>query len=321
MCLSDDKRKTNYDQFGHAAFEGGGNHGFGNFDFGSSFSDIFEDFFGDDVFGGNRRSGRRASNRGNDLRYDINISLEEAYSGLNKKINYTTYKKCSRCSGQGSEPGSKPITCNYCNGRGKVRSNQGFFTIQQTCPECSGYGETINNPCKQCRGNGKIQSKESVSVKIPKGVDDGTRIRVSGKGEAGSKGGSPGDLYLFVSVDSHSIFNRSDEHLYFELPITFTDAALGTSVEVPSIDGGRAKIKIPPATQHGKQLRLRGKGMPLLRGNGYGDLYIKIITEVPSSLSSKQKELLEEFRKIESEKASPIIKSFFEKAKKFWKNS
>ena len=247
--------------------------------------------------------------------------MEEAYSGLNKKINYTTYKKCSRCTGQGSEPGSKPITCNYCNGRGKVRSNQGFFTIQQTCPECSGYGETIGNPCKQCRGNGKVQTKESVSVKIPKGVDDGTRIRVSGKGEAGNKGGSTGDLYLFISIDNHSIFKRSDEHLYFELPITFADAALGTSVEVPSIDGGRAKIKIPSGTQHGKQLRLREKGMPLLRGNRYGDLYIKIITEVPASLNSKQKELLEEFRKIESEKSSPIIKNFFEKAKKFWKSS
>ena len=174
---------------------------------------------------------------------------------------------------------------------------------------------------KVVESNGKTQSKESVSVKIPKGVDDGTRIRVSGKGEAGSKGGSTGDLYLFISVDNHSIFKRSDEHLYFELPITFTDAALGTSVEVPSIDGGKAKIKIPSGTQHGKQLRLRGKGMPLLRGNGYGDLYIKIITEVPSNLNSKQKELLEEFRKIESEKSSPIIKSFFEKAKKFWKNS
>jgi molecular chaperone DnaJ len=319
--LSDDKRKTNYDQFGHAAFEGGGNQGFGNFDFGSSFSDIFEDFFGDDIFGGRRGSSRRGSNRGNDLRYDVSISLEDAYSGLNKKVNYTTYKKCSRCTGQGSEPGSKPKTCNYCNGRGKVRSNQGFFTIQQTCPECSGYGETIGNPCRQCRGNGKTQAKESVSVKIPKGVDDGTRIRVSGKGEAGSKGGATGDLYLFISIDNHSIFKRSDEHLYFELPITFTDAALGTSVEVPSIDGGRAKIKIPSGTQHGKQLRLRGKGMPLLRGNGYGDLYIKIITEIPSNLSSKQRELLEEFKKLETDKSSPIIKSFFDRAKKFWKNS
>ncbi len=318
--LSDDKRKTNYDQFGHAAFEGGGNQGFGNFDFGSSFSDIFEDFFGDDIFGGSRRSGRRGSNRGNDLRYDINIELEEAYKGLNKKINYTSYKRCSRCSGQGSEPGSKPATCGYCRGQGKIRSSQGFFTIQQTCPECSGYGESINNPCKECNGNGKMQSQESLAVKIPKGVDDGTRIRLSGKGEAGLKGGNNGDLYLFISIEGHNIFKRAEENLYYELPITFSDAALGTSVEVPSIDGGKTKIKIPAGTQHGKQLRLRGKGMPFLRKNQFGDLYIKIVTEVPTSLSSKQKQLLEEFRKLEDEKPNPVIRSFFDKAKKFWKN-
>ena len=204
--LSDDKRKTNYDQFGHAAFEGGGNQGFGNFDFGSSFSDIFEDFFGDDVFGGGRRSGRRASNRGNDLRYDVSISLEEAYSGLNKKVIIQLIKNVLDVLDKVLNQDRNLVTCRYCNGRGKVRSNQGFFTIQQTCPECSGYGETINNPCRQCSGNGKMQSKESVSVKIPKGVDDGTRIRVSGKGEAGNKGGAAGDLYLFISIDNHSIF-------------------------------------------------------------------------------------------------------------------
>ena len=238
--LSDEKRKTNYDQFGHAAFEGGGGgQGFGNFDFGSSFSDIFEDFFGDDIFGSTKSSRRRSSNRGNDLRYDITINLEEAYKGISKKINYTTYKKCTRCSGQGSEPGSKPVTCNYCNGHGKVRTNQGFFTIQQTCPECSGYGEKISNPCNKCRGNGKTQSQENVSVKIPRGVDDGTRIRLSGKGEAGSKGGASGDLYLFISINTHNIFKRSEENLFYELPISFSDAALGTTVEVPSIDGGK----------------------------------------------------------------------------------
>ena len=319
--LSDNKRKANYDQFGHAAFESGGNQGFGNFDFSSSFSDLFEDFFGDDIFGNTRGPGRRSSNRGNDLRYDINISLEEAYKGNNKKINYTSHKRCSRCSGQGSEPGSKPKQCEYCNGRGKVRSNQGFFTIQQTCPQCSGYGETISNPCRQCNGSGKNQSQESISVKIPKGVDDGTRIRLTGKGEAGQKGGASGDLYLFISVDNHSIFKRSDENLFYELPITFSDAALGTTVQVPSIDGGKSKIKIPAGTQHGKQLRLKGKGMPLLRGAGYGDLYIRIVTEVPVSLTTKQKQLLEEFRKIEEFKPNPVIKSFFEKAKKFWKSS
>ena len=318
--LSDEKRKTNYDQFGHAAFEGaGGNQGFGGFDFNSSsFSDIFEDFFSD--FGGGG-SPRRSSNRGNDLRYDVSINLEEAYKGLEKNVKYTTYKKCSPCSGSGAAKGSKPIKCNYCSGRGKVRTNQGFFTIQQTCPQCNGYGETIGNPCKTCSGNGKIQGNENVTVKIPKGVDDGTRIRLSGKGEAGSKGGSYGDLYLFISIDNHNIFKRSEENLYYELPISLADATLGTNVEVPSIDGGKSKIKIPAGTQHGKQFRLKGKGMPVLRRNVFGDLYIRVVTQVPTSLSKRQREILEEFNEIESNKPDPVIKSFFEKAKKFWKGS
>ncbi len=315
--LSDDKRKANYDQFGHAAFESSGGQGFGNFDFGSSFSDIFEDFFGDDFMGGGRSS-RRSSNRGSDLRYDITINLEEAYRGLEKNIKYTTYKKCADCTGSGAAKGSKPIACNYCGGKGKVRSNQGFFTIQQTCPQCSGYGETISKPCSSCSGNGKVQSNENVTVRVPKGVDDGTRIRLSGKGEAGSKGGSNGDLYLFISVENHNIFKRHGENLYFELPVSFADATLGTAIEVPLIDGGRSKIKIPPGTQHGKQLRLRNKGMPILKKSIFGDLYIRIITEVPVSLTRKQKELLEEFKKLEDSKSSPIIKGFFEKAKKFW---
>ena len=313
--LSDDKRKTNYDQFGHAAFEGGssGGQGFGGFDT-SSFSDIFEDFFGD--FGGG--TSRGSNNRGNDLRYDLNISLEEAYKGTEKNIKYTTYKKCSGCSGSGAAKGSKPISCNYCGGKGKVRTNQGFFTIQQTCPQCSGYGETIGKSCADCSGNGKIQSNENVTVKIPKGVDDGTRIRLSAKGEAGSKGGANGDLYLFITIDNHTIFKRSEENIYYELPINFSDAALGTTVEVPSIDGGKSKIKVPPGTQHGKQFRLKGKGMPILRRAIYGDLYIRITTEIPVSLSKRQKELLEEFKKIEETKPNPIIKNFFEKARKFW---
>jgi molecular chaperone DnaJ len=317
--LSDEKRKTNYDQFGHAAFENGGGsgQGFGGFDT-SSFSDIFEDFFGD--FGGSGSS-RSSGNRGNDLRYDISISLGEAYKGSEKNVRYTTYKKCSTCLGSGSAKGSKPIKCNYCSGQGKVRTNQGFFTVQQTCPQCSGYGETIGTPCDSCRGNGKIQGNENVTVKIPKGVDDGTRIRLSGKGEAGSKGGSNGDLYLFISIDNHNIFKRSEENLYFELPISFSHATLGTTVEVPSIDGGKSKIKIPPGTQHGKQFRLKGKGMPILRRNLFGDLYIRIITQVPTSLSKRQREILEEYNKIETDKPDPVIKSFFEKAKKFWKSA
>ena len=320
--LSDDKRKANYDQFGHAAFQGaGGQGGFGNFDFSSSFSDIFEDVFGDFGFGSSGQSRRgRSNNRGNDLRYDISIDLNDAFTGTEEKINYTTYKKCKTCSGSGAKPGSKPSACSYCGGQGKVRSSQGFFTIQQTCPECGGEGEKITNPCNNCSGAGKIQSNESVSVKIPKGVDDGTRIRISGKGEAGSKGGSSGDLYLFVSVEPHNIFKRSEENLYYELPISFTDAALGAAVEVPSIDGGKTKIKIPSGTQSGKQLRLKGKGMPVLKRNIFGDLYIRIVTEVPTSLNKRQKELLAEFKTLEDTKSNPLIKSFFDKAKKFWKN-
>ena len=321
--LSDDKRKSNYDQFGHAAFQGGGQGGFGNFDFSSSFSDIFEDVFGDfgDFgFGGGRSRRGRTNNRGSDLRYDISIELNDAFTGTEKNISYTTYKKCKTCSGSGAKPGSKPTSCNYCNGQGKVRSSQGFFTIQQTCPECSGEGEKISNPCSSCTGVGKTQSNERVAVKIPKGVDDGTRIRLAGKGEAGTKGGSNGDLYLFISVDPHSIFKRSEENLYYELPISIADAALGATVEVPSIDGGRTKIKIPSGTQSGKQLRLKGKGMPILRRNITGDLYIRIITEVPTSLTKKQKELLVEFKTLEDTKSNPLIKSFFEKAKKFWRS-
>jgi molecular chaperone DnaJ len=316
--LSDEKRKANYDQFGHAAFEGAGSEqGFGGFDT-SSFSDIFEDFFSD--FGGGG-SNIISSNRGNDLRYDVSIRLEDAFKGVEKNVKYTTYKSCLSCSGSGAAKGSKPIKCNYCSGKGKVRTNQGFFTVQQTCPQCSGYGETIGKPCNTCSGNGKVQTNENVSVKVPKGVDDGTRIRVSGKGEAGSKGGASGDLYLFISIDNHEIFKRSEENLYYELPISFANAALGTSVEVPSIDGGKSKIKIPLGTQHGKQFRLKGKGMPILRRPAFGDLYIRIITQVPVSLSKRQKEILEEFNEIESSKPDPIIKTFFEKAKKFWKNS
>ena len=282
--LSDQKRKTNYDQFGHAAFEGGGGGRLKNST--SSFSDIFEDFFGDF---GDSGSSRRTNNRGSDLRYDLSINLEEAYEGLEKNIKYTTFKKCSDCHGSGAAKESKPVSCDYCKGKGKIRSSQGFFTIQQTCPQCSGYGETISKPCNECRGGGKVQSHENVTVKIPRGVDDGTRIRLSEKGEAGTKGAGNGDLYLFISIENHNIFKRSEENLYYELPVMFSDAALGSTVEVPSIDGGRSKIKIPPGTQHGKQFRLKGKGMPILRRTAFGDLYIRIITEVPVSFQKDKK--------------------------------
>ena len=320
--LSDQERKKNYDQFGHAAFEGGGGSrgGFGNFDFSGSFSDIFEDFFED--FGGVGRRGRgRSSNfRGEDLRYDLSISLEEAYHGKKQEVNYSSSDKCQRCDGYGAEPGSKPTSCSMCEGHGKVRSSQGFFTIQQSCPQCNGSGEQISNPCKDCRGMGKKQTKRKISTNIPRGVDDGTRIRLSGKGEAGIKGGGNGDLYIFVSVDPHNIFKRSEENLFFEFPISLADAALGTTIEVPTVDGGKAKVKIPAGTQNGKQFRLKDKGMPIMRNKDYGDLYIQAITEVPVSLTKEQKEILGKFKKLEDSKTNPTIKNFFEKAKRFWGN-
>jgi len=319
--LSNSERKQNYDNFGHAAFEngGGGRGGFGNFDFSNHFSDIFEDFFGEGFGGGGRRS-RRSNNRGSDLRYDLSINLEEAFSGKKQDIKFSTSEKCDKCSGSGSKPGHSASTCSMCGGHGQVRSSQGFFTVQQTCPQCGGAGEEITHACTSCNGQGKKQATKRLSVTIPKGVDDGTRIRLSGKGEAGSKGGSNGDLYLFINVFSHDLFKRSDENLFFECPISIADAALGTSIEIPTIDGGKAKIKIPAGTQSGKQLRLRGKGMPLMRGNDYGDLYVQVNTEVPISLNAEQKELLEKFREIENEKSNPSIKKFFQKAKSFWKS-
>ena len=319
--LSDKERKANYDQFGHAAFENsGGRGGFSNSDFSSSFSDIFEDFF--DGFGetSGRRRGRSHNSRGADLRFDLSISLEEAYNGKKQEINFSSSDKCETCSGSGAEPGSKPISCSACGGRGQVRSNQGFFTIQQTCPECSGAGEQISSPCKECRGLGKKQSKKKIFTNIPKGVDDGTRIRLSGKGEAGTKGGGNGDLYIFVTIKNHNIFKRSEENLFYEFPISLSDAALGATVEVPTLDGGKAKVKIPAGTQNGKQFRLKGKGMPIMRNKEYGDLYIQATTEVPVSLTKEQKKLLEQFQKLEDNKTNPFVKDFFEKAKRFWGN-
>jgi len=319
--LSNSERKQNYDNFGHAAFEngGGGRGGFGNFDFSNHFSDIFEDFFGEGFGSGGRRS-KRSNNRGSDLRYDLSITLEEAYTGKKQDIKFSTSEKCDTCNGSGSKPGHDAGSCSMCGGHGQVRSSQGFFTVQQTCPQCSGSGEMITNPCGSCGGQGKKQASKRLSVTIPKGVDDGTRIRLAGKGEAGSRGASNGDLYLFINVYSHDLFKRSDENLFFECPISIADAALGASIEIPTIDGGKAKIKIPSGTQSGKQFRLKGKGMPYMRGSGTGDLYVQVNTEVPVSLNKEQKELLEKFREIENEKSNPSIKKFFQKAKSFWKN-
>ena len=324
--ISNKERRANYDQFGHAAFEGAGGRGdFSNFDFSNIFSDIFgsdpfDDFF--EGFGGTRGRGRRRSSdfRGADLRYDLSISLEDSYNGKKQEINFSSSDKCQTCNGYGAEPGSKPISCSACGGHGQVRSSQGFFTIQQTCSECAGSGEQISSPCRECRGVGKRQTRKKIVANIPKGVDDGTRIRLSDKGEAGIKGAGNGDLYIFVSIKSHSIFKRSDENLFFEFPISLADAALGATVEVPTIDGGKAKVKIPTGTQNGRQFRLREKGMPMIRSKNYGDLYIQAVTEVPVSLTKEQKKLLEQFKKLEDTKTNPIMKDFIEKAKRFWRN-
>ena len=322
--LSDKGRRNNYDQFGHAAFDGSGGRGnFSNHDFTNAFSDIFGSDIFDDFFGGSRGTrGRRKSSdfRGADLRFDLPISLEDAYNGKKQEINFSSSDKCEKCDGSGAEPGSKPISCSTCNGHGQVRSNQGFFTVQQTCPDCAGSGEQISNPCKECRGTCKKQTKKKIFTNIPKGVDDGTRIRLSGKGEAGTKGGGSGDLYIFLSIKPHNIFKRSEENLFYEFPISLADAALGSTIEVPTINGGKAKVKIPPGTQNGKQFRLKEKGMPIMRNKNYGDLYIQVITEVPVSLTKEQKKLLEQFKKLEDNKTNPIMRDFFEKAKKFWKN-
>ncbi|RPG03636.1 MAG: molecular chaperone DnaJ [Pelagibacteraceae bacterium TMED246] len=319
--LSNSERKQNYDNFGHAAFENNasGRGGFSNFDFSSHFSDIFEDFFGEGFGGGSRRS-RKSNYRGSDLRYDLTITLEEAFKGKKQDIKFSTTEKCDTCKGNGSKPGHDVGSCAMCSGQGQVRSSQGFFTVQQTCPQCSGSGEQITNPCTGCGGQGKKPTTKRLSVTIPKGVDDGTRIRLAGKGEAGSRGAGNGDLYLFINVHSHNLFKRSDENLFFEFPISIADAALGTSLEIPTIDGGKAKIKIPPGTQSGKQFRLKEKGMPFIRGSGFGDLYVQLNAEIPVSLNKEQKELLDRFRKIENEKSNPTIKKFFQKAKNFWKN-
>ena len=317
--LYDKEKRSAYDQFGHSAVDG--NSQGGGFDFSSSqFSDIFEDFFGDSSFfgGGGRR--RKSNNRGSDLRYDISINLEEAYLGKKFKVKIPTQVKCDDCAGSGAAKGSSPITCNVCGGAGQVRSQQGFFSIQQTCPQCQGSGSMISDPCKSCRGAGRTQKTKSLMVTIPKGVDDGSRIRLSGEGEAGPNGGQQGDLYIFVNVNEHEIFSREENHLFAEIPISMIDATIGGSIELPTIDGGKARLKIPEGTQTGDQFRLKSKGMPNVRNGGVGDLYIQAKVETPINLSKKQIEILRSFKEIEDDKDSPLKSAFFKKAKKFWSN-
>jgi molecular chaperone DnaJ len=312
--LKDDQKRAAYDQYGHAAFDGGGRPGAGGFDFSANFADVFDDLFGE--FMGGRRGGGAA--RGADMRYNLEISLEEAYKGKKTQIRVPSSVTCDTCDGSGAAPGSKPVTCQTCHGAGKVRAQQGFFTIERTCPTCQGQGRTIKDPCTACRGSGRQQKEKTLAVNIPAGVEDGTRIRLAGEGEAGPRGGPPGDLYIFLSILPHRFFRRDGVNLFCRAPIPMTKAALGGQIEVPTLDGTRARITIPAGTQTGRQFRLKGKGMPVMRGAGVGDLYINAVVETPVNLNKRQKELLQEFEAAGGSETSPESEGFFAKVKEFW---
>ena len=322
--LKDADKKAAYDRYGHAAFEGGmggggGQRGYGGGqgDFSSAFSDVFEDLFGDFMGGRGGGGGRARAQRGSDLRYNLRVSLEEAFAGVQKTINVPTSVACDACRGTGAEGGSEPTTCPTCSGMGKVRAQQGFFTVERTCPTCSGAGQIVKNPCKVCHGHGRIEKERALSVNIPAGVETGTRIRLAGEGEAGLRGGPTGDLYIFIEVKEHPLFQRDSVHLFCRVPISFATAALGGEVEVPTIDGGKSRVKVPAGSQTGKQMRLRAKGMPALRGGGVGDMLLELAVETPVNLTSRQKELLREFEELSSEN-NPEGNSFFDKVKGFW---
>ena len=315
--LKDAEKRAAYDRYGHAAFEGGGGpRGGGQGDFSSAFSDVFDDLFGD-FMGGQRGGGRPRATRGSDLRYNLRVSLEDAFSGLQKTIDVPTSIACSECSGTGAESGAEPVTCPTCSGMGKVRAQQGFFTVERTCPTCQGAGQMINNPCKSCSGAGRIEKERSLSVNIPAGVETGTRIRLAGEGEAGLRGGPAGDLYIFIEVKEHALFQRDSVNLYCHVPVSIGTAALGGDIEVPTIDGGRSRVKVPAGSQSGRQMRLRSKGMPALRGNGSGDMFIELAVETPVNLTTRQKEIMREFENVVADN-NPNGSSFFTKVKTFW---
>ncbi len=321
--LKDEQSRAAYDRFGHAAFEGAGagGPGAGNFDFGG-FADIFDEMFGE-FMGGSKRGPRQQSGgrQGADLRYNMEITLEEAYGGKEAQIRVPTTVTCEACNGTGAEPGSQPITCPTCGGRGRVRAQQGFFTIERTCPTCGGQGRIIENPCKACSGTGRTEKTKTLQVNIPPGVEDGTRIRLAEEGEAGLRGGPPGDLYIFLSLKPHRFFKRDGANLYCRVPLPLTTAALGGTIEVPTIDGSRASVNVPEGTQSGQQFRLRGKGMSIIRTSAKGDLYIHIEVETPRNLTRRQKELLREFEE-ESDPASahPESHGFFSRVKEFFED-
>jgi len=322
-ALKDPQKRAAYDQFGHAAFESGrgpgGQAGFGP-DFASSMSDIFDDLFGEFMGARGQRGqrGRGGRERGADLRYNMEISLAEAFEGKTAEIRVPTSVQCNKCDGTGAKPGSKPITCPTCAGLGKVRASQGFFTIERTCPTCHGRGEIISDPCDKCSGTGRVTKERTLSVNIPAGVEDGTRIRLSGEGEAGLRGGPAGDLYIFLSLKPHEFFQRDGADIFCRVPIAMTTAALGGQIEVPTVEGKATRVKIPEGTETGKQFRLKGMGMPVLRSKVAGDMYIQVEVETPKALSKKQRELLQEFERESSKKTSPASDGFFAKVKEFF---
>ena len=316
--LKDPDKRAAYDRFGHAAFEqgnGGGAHGFGS-DFAHTFSDIFDDLFG---MGGRRGGGGRGQGRerGSDLRYNMEITLEEAYEGKTAQIRIPTSVACEICSGTGAKTGTKPKVCVSCAGAGKIRHAQGFFTLERTCPTCQGRGQVIDDPCASCAGAGRVTRERMLSVNIPAGVEDGTRIRLAGEGEAGLRGGPPGDLYIFLSLQPHEFFQRDGADLHCRVPISMATAALGGEFEVPSIDGGKARVKVPGGTQTGRRFRLTSKGMPVLRSKQTGDMYVQVAVETPQNLTKKQRELLTEFEKLSSEETQPESAGFFSRVKEF----
>ncbi len=324
--LKDAEKKAAYDRYGHAAFEGGmggggggGQRGYpgGSGDFASAFSDVFEDLFGDFMGGRGGGGGRSRAQRGSDLRYNLRVSMEEAFAGVQKTINVPTSVACDTCRGTGAEGGAEPVACPTCSGMGKVRAQQGFFTVERTCPTCNGAGQIVKNPCKACAGHGRIEKDRSLSVNIPAGVETGTRIRLAGEGEAGMRGGPSGDLYIFIEMKEHQIFKRDGVHLFCRVPISIATAALGGEVEVPTIDGGKSRVKVPAGAQTGKQMRLRSKGMPALRGGGHGDMVIELAVETPVNLTARQKEILREFDTLATDN-NPEGSSFFSKVKGFW---
>lgn len=321
--LKDPQKRAAYDRFGHAAFEGGGpGRGAGGFgpEFTSSMSDIFEDIFGDFMGGGQRSRGSQSRLRGSDLRYNLEITLEEAFLGRTVEIDVPTLVTCKTCDGGGAKPGTGMSTCKHCSGHGKVRAAQGFFTIERTCPVCQGRGQILDQPCTDCAGQGRREENRKLSVDIPKGIEDGTRIRLANEGEAGLRGGPPGDLYIFVSVKPHDLFHRDGADLYARVPIAMTTAALGGEFEVPTLDGARAKVKVAPGTQPGQRVRLKQKGMPVLRSKDTGDLYVQLDVETPQALTKRQRELLEEFHRLTTKETSPTSDGFFAKLGKIFES-